>query len=88
MQQILRHEVIPPRSDLTNDELRRIVKSDMMTEPIAYIASSGYLVCKRQKFNERLLYIPSVGPDSTFLAKEIGIVLAKGSKLTPYFNTV
>ena len=60
----------------------------MMSNPIAYVAANGYLVCNQKKINDQLLYIPSVGPESTFFTEEIGIALPRGSKLTPFMNFV
>ena len=58
----------------------------MMTDPIAFIDVTNS--CVQKKVNTQTLYVPPVAPASTFYTMDIGIALAKGSKLTPYLNYV
>ena len=87
VQQIVQHQRVDGPI-ITADTMVRFVKNDMIANPIAFIAQDGYLNCKKKKINDQLMYIPPVGPDSTFYTEEIGIGLPKGSKLTPFMNSV
>ena len=60
----------------------------MMENTIAYIAGDVTIICRQKKINERLLYVPQPGPESTFHTVDVGVALPKGSNLRPYLNFV
>ena len=88
VQQIVDRHHVKNGQVIQNNHMQHFIEYEIIAQPIAYIAGKAQTECFKLKINDQLYYQPPDGPESTFYTLDVGIALAKGSKLTPYMNFV